>query len=428
MQQEQYYPTYTFDENKRDVVLIEFEEAQKIANGQTKVYAQLTNIIIAGATILISIITSESKQIEFLKENELVFGSLTLIFGAILLRYFVDIQKQITINARKVVTLRTMLGLNYGKIRLTLPENRVEGASNPFLIKYFTGWFKFQTLPFWIISAAMCSIWYVLSRKYQISFSFNSESYYIPNLLIFLSILGFYIFVFRTFLLDAHETKWMFIIKGIAKILNFGIVENFENIIYRSKLQVIEMKRLEVNYENLKAILIEIEDSTFFQHNGVNNKAFIRGILSNFKVFRNRFGLLRSGGSTITMQLVRSLFFKSLYKKYRRKLFEVLFAVEYSKTLSKTEILDLYIVSVRYAKDIFGIGSAIIYFFGRNAVKTTLSIEESFVLVERLSNSSGKYDEGRIDFLLTKITKEIDKTIVKQFYEDLLSNGKIIKV
>jgi len=42
---EQYYPTYTFKPENRDVVLLEFEEAQKIANGQTKVYGQVTNIL-----------------------------------------------------------------------------------------------------------------------------------------------------------------------------------------------------------------------------------------------------------------------------------------------------------------------------------------------------------------------------------------------
>lgn len=44
---EQYYPTYTFKPENRDVVLLGFEEAQKIANGQTKVYGQVTNILLA---------------------------------------------------------------------------------------------------------------------------------------------------------------------------------------------------------------------------------------------------------------------------------------------------------------------------------------------------------------------------------------------
>lgn len=50
---EQYYPTYVFKAENRDIVLLEFEEAQKIANTQTKVYGQVANVLIAVITILI---------------------------------------------------------------------------------------------------------------------------------------------------------------------------------------------------------------------------------------------------------------------------------------------------------------------------------------------------------------------------------------
>jgi penicillin-binding protein 1A len=60
---EQYYPTYTFKPENRDVVLLEFEEAQKIANGQTKVYGQVTNILLAVVTVLIPLFLIKTKQI-----------------------------------------------------------------------------------------------------------------------------------------------------------------------------------------------------------------------------------------------------------------------------------------------------------------------------------------------------------------------------
>lgn len=151
---EQYYPTYSFKKENRDIVLLEFEEAQKIANSQTKVYGQVANVLIAVITILIPFFFDSDKvkseqTLNIIKANALLFAIILIAFGGILLRYFVELQKQITINARKAVTLRAMLGLDYGTIHLTLPNWRVEGASNPFAIKYFTGWLRFQSIPFW---------------------------------------------------------------------------------------------------------------------------------------------------------------------------------------------------------------------------------------------------------------------------------------
>jgi penicillin-binding protein 1A len=70
---EQYYPTYNFIPENRDVVLLEFDEAQKIANGQTKVYGQVTNILLAVVTVLIPLFFNQDKETDhtfnLIKEN-----------------------------------------------------------------------------------------------------------------------------------------------------------------------------------------------------------------------------------------------------------------------------------------------------------------------------------------------------------------------
>ena len=164
---EQYYPTYKSEH--RDVLLIEFEEAQKIANGQTKVYGQVTHILLAILTLSFTFFLNQDENklftaLEFIFSNSLLFALILFVFGAMLLRYFVDLQKQITINARKVVTLRTLLGLDYGNIQLTLPNWRVEGATNPFAIKYFNGWLNFQSMPFWLLTISINTIWWLTTR------------------------------------------------------------------------------------------------------------------------------------------------------------------------------------------------------------------------------------------------------------------------
>jgi penicillin-binding protein 1A len=329
---EQYYPTYKFNSEKRDVVLIEFEESLKIANSQTKVYGQLTNILLAFVTILLSILLNQNfnpeLSINIFRENSILFSIIIFLFGSFILRYFVDLQKQITINARKAVTLRAMLGLDYGHINLTIPNWRVEGATNPFVIKFFNGWFRFQSVPFWVLTIGVNAIWWI-STINQLSFNIQfSENitFVFYQWYGYLIISITYLFVFRTNLNDTHETNFINIVRWFARLINFKLVENFEYIIYRAKLDVIEMSRLKVNYENLKSILVEIEDKTFYSNCGVSFKSLIRATISQIKPLRKKFKLIESGGSTITMQLARSLFINTKQNNFLRKVFEILLA------------------------------------------------------------------------------------------------------
>ena len=429
---EQYYPTYTFKPENRDVVLLEFEEAQKIANGQTKVYGQVTNILLAVVTILIPLFFNQDKEtnqtFNFVKENALFFSTIIFLFGALLLRYFVDLQKQITINGRKAVTLRTMLGLDYGHIHLTLPNWRVEGATNPFAIKYFNGWLMFQSMPFWVLTIGVNAIWWLTTNDrpaYPISIN-NIEIINIPWLTGNIVITIAYLYIFRRNLNDTHETSFLNIGRFLAKLIRFKLIENFEYTIYRAKLEVVEMSRLNVNFENLRSILVDIEDKSFFTNKGVSIKAIIRGSISQVKVLRKAFRLLESGGSTITMQLARTLFIPSNQNKYLRKLFEIWIALWLQRKFTKQEILNLYIVSVRYDYGVMGLSKAIKHFYG-NLKRKTLTPEESFVLVERLSNITGTHRQERIDYLIAKSTVKLDSNKINNIYQTLKGQGKIKK-
>lgn len=427
---EQYYPTYTFKPENRDVVLLEFEEAQKIANSQTKVYGQVTNILLAVITVLIPLFFSQEKEtnqtFNIIKENALFFSTIIFLFGALLLRYFVDLQKQITINGRKLVTLRTMLGLDYGHIHLTLPNWRVEGATNPFTIKYFNGWLMFQSMPFWVLTIGVNAIWWLTTKDRNVhSISINDTplftiSWLTGNVIITIT----YLLVFRRNLNDTHETSFLNIGRFIASLIRFKLVENFEYTIYRAKLEVFEMSRLNVNFENLKSILIDIEDKCFYTNKGVSIKALLRGAISQIKYLKKVFHLIESGGSTITMQLARTLFIPSNQNKYIRKIFEIWIAIWLNRKFTKQEILNLYIVSVRYDYAVMGLSKAIKHFYG-NINKKILTPEESFVLVERLSNVTGTHKQERINYLINKSTVELDLSKINRIYQTLKEQKKI---
>jgi penicillin-binding protein 1A len=425
---EQYYPTYKAE--NRDILLLEFEEAQKIANGQTKVYGQVTNILLAISTFAFTFLlnkdaTKTNEALTLVFSNSILFSIILFVFGGILLRYFVDVQKQITINARKVVTLRTLLGLDYGHIHLTLPNWRVEGATNPFVIKYFNGWLNFKTMPFWLLTITVNVVWW-LTTKDKSAFSFHLLTYQITlnwywgYAIIILT----YLFVFRRNLNDRHETVYLNFVKIICSILRIKLVDNFEYILYRAKLSYLELDRLKVNYEKLNKILVDIEDNDFNSNIGISSKSLLRGFLSRFKFFRKKYGYIEHGGSTITMQLTRSLFIPSNQNKYLRKISELLLSLWLNKQFTKNEILKLYVTSVRYERGILGLSNAIKHFFGDLKDKE-LTNEEAFFLVERLSNITSKINWNRINHLTTRTKVILDKEKLKQVYIGQLFNGRL---
>lgn len=428
---EQYYPTYTFNPDYRDVVLLEFEEAQKIANGQTKVYGQVTNILLAVATFAFTFFLGQEKEksdkaLNFFLSNSVLFSFILFIFGGVLLRYFVDLQKQITINARKVVTLRTMLGLDYGHIHLTLPNWRVEGATNPFAIKYFNGWLQFKTTPFWLITITVNAICFLTIQNISPAYlpaKFNlpeTNWWYLSHFVITIV----YLFIFRRNLNDRHETVYLNFVQIICYILRVKLVDNFEYIIYRAKLSYLELDRLRVNYETLSKILVDIEDKDFYKNHGFSIRALFRGFISRFKCLRDRFGYIEHGGSTITMQLTRSLFIPSNQNKYLRKISELLLSLWLNGQFTKGEILKLYITSVRYEKGVLGLSNAVKHFFGDIKDKT-LTNEEAFFLVERLSNITSTVRQERITHLTTRTNVAIDKERLMNIYKEQVEKGRL---
>ncbi|SFL54066.1 Transglycosylase [Porphyromonadaceae bacterium KH3CP3RA] len=422
-----YYPLSKIDEDKRDIALIELQNAQNLSNNQTKIYSQFANVLIAAATLLISIfLNSERLSLSlFSSTNNLLLFSILLFFiGIILLRYFVDLQKEITINARKVVTLRSMLGLDYSSVRLTLPKDRIEGATNPFNIKFFNGWFKFQAMPFWVILGIVGVIWSLNFYTINIS-SFPSNKFYLVDDLNSLWFIGLiiifiiYYILYRISLLDRNETILLHVGIAVSKIFKIKLLKNFEYALYRSKLSLVELERLEINFSELEEILIKIEDNSFYQHKGIDYKAIIRALLSQFKYFRDKYNYLKSGGSTIDMQLARTIFISTNQNKYKRKFLEFFIARWLNQVLTKTEIIKIYIASVRYGHGIMGLSEAIQRYFEEKEVKGyNLSKEESFFLVERLSSISNKVNGDRVDFLLTKINN-YDKQKINEIYKSI---------
>lgn len=281
---EQYFPTYKFKE--RDIALIEFEEANRIANKQSYIYGQLSSILFAICTLFIPFLWesfNDDQKLMMIKNNLNWITFFFTLIGAILLRYFCDLQQQITYNSRKVVTLRTMLGLDYGSIQMTLPRWRIEGANNPFNIKFFNGWFSFQTLPFYVITVTVEIICYLSVKDNNVQLPFNIT---VPSFIVLIAIPIIYILIFRKNLLDKHESLYLKFVQLIALIFRLKILPDIENIIYRAKLAYIETDRLNIDYSYIEKYLVDIEDKKFYTNKkGFSFKSLIRAFFSQWNCF-----------------------------------------------------------------------------------------------------------------------------------------------
>jgi len=128
----------------------------------------------------------------------------------------------------------------------------------------------------------------------------------------------------------------------------------------------------------LRSMLVAVEDDTFYEHHGISMAAFKRAHEIN-----ERLGKPLYGGSTLTMQVSRTLFLVPV-KSYVRKYFEVIAALELELFLPKQRILELYFGYAEWGKGVFGIEAASRQYYGSPVSK--LSREQGARLIALLSS------------------------------------------
>lgn len=119
--------------------------------------------------------------------------------------------------------------------------------------------------------------------------------------------------------------------------------------------------------EILKLAILAAEDERFYQHGGVDYLGVLRAAYSNFTA-----GGARQGASTITMQVARN-FFLSKEKTFTRKFHEALLAFKIEHSLSKDQILELYINQIYLGQRAYGFASAAQIYFGKSMQELTLA-------------------------------------------------------
>ncbi len=141
----------------------------------------------------------------------------------------------------------------------------------------------------------------------------------------------------------------------------------------------------EVPYK-FKQAIVQFEDRDYYDHIGFSFKAFARAVEQN--VSANR---VVSGGSTITMQVVR-LMRKGQSRTYYEKLIEVIMATRLELAYTKEELLAYYASNAPFGGNVVGLDAASWRYFGRSA--NQLSWSEAATLAV-LPNAPGLIYPGR---------------------------------
>lgn len=148
--------------------------------------------------------------------------------------------------------------------------------------------------------------------------------------------------------------------------------------------------RFYVEYKDIPPRLIEaliaIEDTAFFEHNGVNTDAIMRAM---FKMLRA--GKAVEGGSTLTQQLVKNTELTP-ERTISRKIKEALLAYQLELKLSKEEILERYLNHIFFGHGYYGVKTASIGYFHKDL--NELNLKEMALLVG-MPKAPSSYDPTR---------------------------------
>ena len=134
--------------------------------------------------------------------------------------------------------------------------------------------------------------------------------------------------------------------------------------------------------------VLDVEDDSFFQHDGVNVRSILRAAITNAES-----GSVRQGGSTITQQLVKQSLLTP-EKNLERKVKEAVYAVRLEDQMTKEEILEAYLNTVYFGNGAYGVQAAAETYWGVQA--KDLTVEQGAFLAGIIQNPSN-YDPFRAD-------------------------------
>jgi len=411
---QQYFHTYRIPGDRQEVALREYDLSVQSLSGDQRSIALATGLTVVSVGFIGSIVGSDNgiqaitnflETADPLVEWGLYLG-LTGI-ALIALRYFAELQKSATHAARKIVVLRRLLGVDYGNIEKVMPTGALEGANEPYALPMFPGWGAISSLAALLVAPFTATLILLLFGFFaDVPKSPSAEFRALfPNgawaeASFFLSYCIFLLLVFRLWLLERWEDKRFLFGRAVASALNCPFKERMGHVLYRMELSAFEAKRVGIDLARFYPFVVHIEDRRFYNHRGNDWMAVARAIWQ-----RIRYKFL-SGGSTIHQQLFRSNCLRRIERRWTRKIVEWIMAPWLGARYLGTDILDMYLCSVRFDRGVIGLASALTHFFGvklHSSSRWSPTPAQAIFLIERLSNISRSIAVARVKAIVSSL-------------------------
>ena len=160
----------------------------------------------------------------------------------------------------------------------------------------------------------------------------------------------------------------------------------------------------DISPQFLKAI-VAVEDSRFYGHSGIDHRGLIRALITNFRAKR-----IVQGGSTITQQLSKNLFF-SFERNWIRKIKELMIAFQLEVAFDKENILEAYCNQIYFGNGAYGVEEAAQTYFNKRAKDLTLLQSAMLAGLPNSPNNANPfvhYEKAmkRADYVLKRMISE----------------------
>ena len=175
--------------------------------------------------------------------------------------------------------------------------------------------------------------------------------------------------------------------------------------------QKVESIKSQKDYTSLSEIpkiytvaVISVEDHRFEKHHGIDVIAIARAAFNDIRTMS-----FVEGGSTITQQLAKNMYFTQ-EKKITRKIAEVFMSYEIEKNYSKDEILELYVNTIYYGNNYYNIKSASLGYFDK--LPKDLNSSECTMLAG-IPNAPSLYNPKASSKLAKQRQKQVIQKMIK---------------
>ncbi|RHM55565.1 glycosyl transferase family 51 [Mitsuokella sp. AF33-22] len=159
-----------------------------------------------------------------------------------------------------------------------------------------------------------------------------------------------------------------------------------------SRLDRSHYTRIDEIPTSMQQAIVAVEDKRFYDHHGFDIEGIMRATLVNLQQ-----GEIDEGASTITQQLVKNLFLTH-ERSFGRKAEEFLLSLAMEFNYSKDEILEMYLNTIYYGSNFYGIEEAAEGYFGKHP--SELQLPEAAMLAG-LPNAPSLYSPY-VDFMMAK--------------------------